>query len=863
MDCIEAIKERVKIEELVGRSLTVTGHGRVLTTTEHDSLKLFTETNTWYWFSRGQGGDVFDWWQFQQRCDFRQALEELARMAGVELLPLTPERRAEVEAERAKLRIFELAAAHFAKLLQAHPAAAAGREYCHGRGWTDETIRLARLGFVPVRRVDAVDEGGRGWTGTDKRPLAALLREAGLLEQPAARAVLSLPEEHLVYAHVRGGQVVYLSARSIVGKRHWNLPADLVGPRQTYELRPLGAAVASGVTILVEGQADAISLAQLGFHAVALCGVEAGAADRSGEAMISHVALDNDAAGQAKALELALTVGPLCQVLLWPEAVNDRPVKDANDMLQVPFNGNRAATVAAWLEAAPHAIELLARGAKRLKGDERSELIGRLAAAYAQLDEVTATDLAPNLAEALGVKFQQFKRLMVAAQEEADEQDAPAHYENSAGGVIGDVVFEQCVRWDEHGVPVCYLAWRGADGDGQIKTGTSLDVGGVTYLPHPATLDLIRKKVVLFPAEPLDFGSQRQLLADLRGFIHRWLDVDPFYEQLACYYVLFTWVYDAFETLPYLRAFGDYGTGKSRFLQTIGAICYRPMFVTGASTSSPIFRLIDLFRGTLIMDEADFANSDAESEMIKIVNVGYSRGGVVLRAEKDDNSETYYPSAKDVYGPKILATRRMFTDRATESRCLTKRMSTARPRPDVPRVINRTFWAEAQVLRNKCLAYRLRTFHAIDVESAQSDQSIEPRLDQVTLALKAIVDDKAMLDQINLFVRAYNATLITDRQMSLPAIVVQVLAEIWYHPEQDLTGVHRDWSIKNLAAKTLALLDTLDPDEKMNPRKLSGLLSEDLGLAKRTQDSETRRACLVIDEPTLQALMARYGIDAP
>lgn len=849
MDSIEAIKERVKIEELVGQSLTVTGRGRVRETKEHDSLKLFTDTNTWYWFSRGQGGDVFDWWQTWQRCDFRQALEELARLAGVTLEPLTPERRAEVDAERAKLRIFELAAAHFARVLQAHPAGAAAREYCYGRGWTDDTIRLARLGFVL---------GGRVSQREEILSLSAQLHADGLLAHPAAKAVLSLPEEHLVYVHQRGGQVVYLSARSIVGKRHYNLPADLVGPRQTFELRPLGAAVASGVTILVEGQADALSLAQLGFHAIALCGVEGKLAACG---TISHVALDNDAAGQVKALELALTVGPLCQVLTWPESVNERPVKDANDVLRVPLHGDLAATVAGWLEAAPHAIELLARGAKRLRGDERSELIGRLAAVYAQLDEVTATDLAPGLAEALGVKFQQFKRLMAAAQEEAEEQDAPARYETSAGGVLGEIVFEQCVRWDEHGAPVCYLAWRGADG--VIQTGTSLDVGGVTYLPHPASLDLIRKKVVLFPAEPVDFGSQRLLLADLRDFIHRWLDVDPFYEQLACYYVLFTWVYDAFETLPYLRAFGDYGTGKSRFLQTIGAICYRPMFVTGASTSSPIFRLIDLFRGTLIMDEADFANSDAENEMIKIVNVGYSRGGVVLRAEKDENSETYYPSAKDVYGPKILATRRMFTDRATESRCLTKRMSTARPRPDVPRVINRTFWAEALALRNKCLAYRLRTFHAIDVESAQSDQSIEPRLDQVTLALKAIVDDKAMLDQINLFVRAYNATLITDRQMSLPAIVVQVLAEIWYHPEQDLTGEHRDWSLKNLAAKTVALLETLDPDEKMNPRKLSSLLSEDLGLAKRTTESRSRRACLEIEEPTLQALMARYGIDVP
>ena len=82
-----------------------------------------------------------------------------------------------------------------------------------------------------------------------------------------------------------------------------------------------------------------------------------------------------------------------------------------------------------------------------------------------------------------------------------------------------------------------------------------------------------------------------------------------------------------------------------------------------------------------IVDEADFAKSDAAVEIVKIINVGYAKGGVVLRAEKDEEGDAYYPSAKDVVGPKILATRKLFEDRATESRCLTKRMTTARPRP--------------------------------------------------------------------------------------------------------------------------------------------------------------------------------------
>jgi hypothetical protein len=65
-------------------------------------------------------------------------------------------------------------------------------------------------------------------------------------------------------------------------------------------------------------------------------------------------------------------------------------------------------------------------------------------------------------------------------------------------------------------------------------------------------------------------------------------------------------VYDAFNEFPYLRFRGDYGTGKSRALIVVGSLCYKAYFASGASTVAPIFHTLDLFRGTLILDEADF-----------------------------------------------------------------------------------------------------------------------------------------------------------------------------------------------------------------------------------------------------------------
>ena len=275
-----------------------------------------------------------------------------------------------------------------------------------------------------------------------------------------------------------------------------------------------------------------------------------------------------------------------------------------------------------------------------------------------------------------------------------------------------------------------------------------------------------------------------------------------------------------------------------------------------------------MFRGTLIIDEADFSQSDTDAEIMKILNVGYQRGGVVLRAEKDPNSsgDDYWPAAKDVYGPKVLATRKLFTDRATESRCLTKRMPTARPRPDIPYVLGPEFWAEALSLRNRLLMYRLRNYRPVEVARSLADESIEPRLNQVTMALKAMVDDPDVLDDITTFVRAYNETLISDRQLTLPAVVVGVLAEVWYGQAKNLLGEDlRDFSMQGLAEKTQEVLNELDPDVRVSPNKLSKLLTEDLGLNRRETDTRLHkgRQLVAFEEEELLNLMQRYGIDIP
>ena len=139
--------------------------------------------------------------------------------------------------------------------------------------------------------------------------------------------------------------------------------------------------------------------------------------------------------------------------------------------------------------------------------------------------------------------------------------------------------------------------------DGDIRYETNLLVSGRRLAPYSPRNNLLTNEVVRFPSEPSEYGTEQELVEAIRSFIHRYVDVSPLFEQIASYYVLFTWVYDAFNELPYLRLRGDTGSGKTRFLLTVGSLCYKPIFASGASTVSPLFRILDAIRGTLIIDE--------------------------------------------------------------------------------------------------------------------------------------------------------------------------------------------------------------------------------------------------------------------
>lgn len=369
---------------------------------------------------------------------------------------------------------------------------------------------------------------------------------------------------------------------------------------------------------------------------------------------------------------------------------------------------------------------------------------------------------------------------------------------------------------------------------------------GNILVPISKQNELLVKGTILLPTGIEEYGSTQELLSEIQGFIHRYLDISLRFERIASFYVLLTWIYDKFDQLPYLRFLGDFDTGKSRALKTIGSLCYHAAFVGGATTVAPIFRIIDMAKGTLVFDEADFKLSDTTADIIKILNCGYERSSPVLRMEGERRLtiKTY-----NVFGPKIIGTRQTFQDLALESRCLVERMEKKDLRKDVPVNLPRIFKLEACTLRNKLLKWRFDNFHKIELKDEDLDRTLEPRLNQVSMPLLSIVDEPSFKQEIKDFIREYNDNLVTERGMSLEGEIFSVLLGLWEFKDKpsmkDICDVHGS---------------NLDPKRKIEPRRMGNIVKNQLGFQIRRGTGGSHIVSKSENEQRILDLKRKFGI---
>ena len=333
--------------------------------------------------------------------------------------------------------------------------------------------------------------------------------------------------------------------------------------------------------------------------------------------------------------------------------------------------------------------------------------------------------------------------------------------------------------------------------DCEGNTYDTLEVDGLKHVPIFG--DELTEGAVLLPSGLEDYKDEKTLIEEIKTHIHRYIGISPFFETIAAYYILLSWLYDELNTLPYLRVLGDTGTGKSRFLDTVGRLCYKATMVSGAITPAPIYRLIRKWHGTIIIDEGDFRASDEQNEVVKILNCGFERGRPVVRSQKDnpDNLQIL-----PTFSPKILASRKRFMDIALESRCLTE-ITKETDREDIPYLLPSEFYTEEESLRNKLLLFRFRNRGKVDLEKAQrlKDIDVENRLKQaVSSFIVLFASNEEVYNEFTEFLIAYNRELVEERADTIEGAIINAIFELVKEevkkertfPTQSLCDVHND-----------------------------------------------------------------------
>ncbi|MFQ6114274.1 MAG: hypothetical protein ACE5NG_09325 [bacterium] len=296
--------------------------------------------------------------------------------------------------------------------------------------------------------------------------------------------------------------------------------------------------------------------------------------------------------------------------------------------------------------------------------------------------------------------------------------------------------------------------------------------GEITYVP--IFDDSIKEGAILLPKKAEAYDSLEKLSASIKRHIHTYLDVSEDYETFATYYILLSWVYDKLNTLPYLRFLGDTGCGKSRALDVIGRLCYKPCIVSGCITPAPIYRMIKRWGGTIILDEADFKDSSEKAEVITILNCGFERCRPVIRCHKDKPDELQF---LPTFGPKVFSSRYTFKDVALESRCLTEKMKET-SRRDIPAILPQRFYDQEMKIRNQLLTFRFQWRSKIQPQMIQAVElgDVSPRLKQATSSFAVLFASiPPLMERFRKFLQRYNQELIEERATTFEGMVVNVI----------------------------------------------------------------------------------------
>ncbi len=332
-DAKEEVRGRLNIEDVIGEYVQLKRAGRnfkglsPFSGEKTPSFYVSPEKNIWHDFSSNKGGDVFTFVMEAEGMDFRQALEHLARKAGVDLSVYESQGSQALAARKKRLQqANELAAHYYQQSMLKNKGAL---EYIFNkRGLSKKVVQDFGIGYAP-------DTGSALTNALAKRGFTKKeLAEAGLSNRFGGDMFRGRMMVPLMDA---SGQVIGFTGR-IIGDmpnapKYLNTPQTLLYDkgRHVFGLSQAKEAIRStGYVVTVEGNLDVVSSHQAGVRQTVAT---------AGTAMTEHhlralkrltadvrLAYDGDKAGIAateRAITLASPLGVDLAIISLPAGAKD------------------------------------------------------------------------------------------------------------------------------------------------------------------------------------------------------------------------------------------------------------------------------------------------------------------------------------------------------------------------------------------------------------------------------------------------------------------------------------------------------------------------------------------------------------
>ena len=341
-DARDEIKARISIEDLAGEYLELKRTGRNFkalspwTNERTPSFIISPDKQIWHDFSSGKGGDIFGFIMEVEGMTFREALEFLARKAGVEIETFDSKRSREISEKKERLRkILQISANFYQHMLVRNKEAL--NYVFKNRKLSKEIVQEFKIGFAPnTQKMLTNFLLKKGFAMSD-------IRDAGLLNRFGGdifrnRMVIALQDS--------GGSPVGFTGRIIKDEpnapKYLNTPQTLLYDKSSniFSLSQAKNEIRkAGFVVVVEGNMDVISSHQAGVkNVVATAGTAMTVHHLKALSRFSNdvrLCFDSDQAG-ISATERAISLGQQAGVELSIITLNQSAgeVKDPDELIQ-------------------------------------------------------------------------------------------------------------------------------------------------------------------------------------------------------------------------------------------------------------------------------------------------------------------------------------------------------------------------------------------------------------------------------------------------------------------------------------------------------------------------------------------------